>query len=85
MCIRDRAVEAQETYEPGIEPETILQTKDVTVTDEVTGEEITVSCDLYRVEESGRQTVYNTLPLVLDVYKRQSGGRSDCYKDYCCG
>ncbi|MGO5549726.1 hypothetical protein ACTQW9_10680 [Lachnospiraceae bacterium LCP19S3_B12] len=67
-----QAVEAQETYEPGIEPETILQTKDVTVTDEVTGEEITVSCDLYRVEESGRQTVYNTLPLVF--YEYDAGG-----------
>lgn len=69
---RTQAVEAQETYGPGTDPKTVSQTKRVTVTDEVTGEEATVVCDLDRVEESGRQTVYETLPLVF--YEYDAGG-----------
>lgn len=65
-------VEAQEAYGPGIDPEMILRTKEVTVTDEVTGEEVTISCELYRVEESGWQTVYETLPLIF--YEYDAGG-----------
>ncbi len=67
-----QAVEAQEAYGPGIDPETIPPAKEVTVTDEVTGEDVTVSCRLERVEEFSWQTVYETVPLMF--YEYDAGG-----------